>query len=83
MSDLDDRLQCAFCRKGHIFTRNQQIAFRQWTDRGYVHCQVEVPVGVCDHCSSEHWNQEAEAIIDDAVRREYNNKRTASGRSRS
>ena len=42
MSDLDDRLQCAFCRKGHIFTRNQQIAFRQWTDRGYVHCQSKL-----------------------------------------
>ena len=28
-------------------------------------------IGLCDQCGSEHWNQEAEAIIEEAVRREY------------
>ena len=71
MTDLNDSQQCDFCKKSRVITRKQQLAFRQWTDRGYVHCHVEVPIGLCDQCGSEHWNQEAEAIIEEAVRREY------------
>ena len=70
MSDLHDAQQCDVCKKGPVITRKQQLAFH-WTDRGYVHCHVEVPIGLCDQCGSEHWNQEAEAIIEEAVRREY------------
>ena len=70
MSALDDEHQCDFCKKGRVITRKQQLEFRQWTDRGYVHCHVEVPIGLCDHCGSKHWNQEDEAIIEEAVRRE-------------
>jgi hypothetical protein len=71
MSDLDDAQQCDFCKKGRVITRKQQLAFRQWTDRNYVHCRAEVPIGLCDHCGSKHWNQEAEAIVEEVVRREY------------
>ena len=71
MFDLDDSQQCDFCKKGRVITRKQQLAFRQWTDRGYVHCRVEVPIGLCDQCGAKHWNQEAEAIVEEAVRREY------------
>src|SRR5262249_54183674 len=67
MSDLE----CAFCKKGRIVTRKEELAFRQWTDRGYAHCRVEVPIGVCDRCGSDHWSQEADAIVEEAVRREY------------
>jgi hypothetical protein len=76
---LDDAQQCAFCKKGRIVTRKQELAFRQWTDRGYAHCRVEVPIGICDRCGSEHWNQEADAIVEEAVRREYD-KLPATGR---
>ena len=71
MSDLDDAHQCDFCKKGRVITRKQQLAFRQWTVRGYIHCRAEVPIGLCDRCGSIHWNQEAEALIKEAVRREY------------
>jgi hypothetical protein len=37
---------------------------------GYIHCRAEVPIGLCDRCGSIHWNQEAEALIEEAVRRE-------------
>jgi hypothetical protein len=70
-SDLDDLQQCDFCKKGRVITRKQQLAFRQRTDRGYVHCRAEVPIGLCDRCGSKHWNQEAEAIVVEVVRREY------------
>jgi hypothetical protein len=43
----------------------------QWTDRCYIHCRAEVPIGLCDRCGWEYWNQEAEAIIEEAVQREY------------
>jgi hypothetical protein len=26
---------------------------------------------LCDRCGSKHWNQEAEAIVEEVVRREY------------
>jgi hypothetical protein len=71
MSGPIDAQQCDFCKKGRVITRKQQLAFRQWTDRGYVHCRAEVPIGLCDRCGSQHWNQEAEAIVEEAVRREY------------
>jgi hypothetical protein len=51
--------------------QDRQLAFRQWTDKGYVHCRAEVPIGLCDRCGSKHWNQEAEAIVEEVVRREY------------
>jgi hypothetical protein len=71
MSDLDDAQQCDFCKKGRVIAREQLLAFRQWTDRGFVHCRAEALIGLCDHCGSKHWNQEAEAIVEEAVRREY------------
>jgi hypothetical protein len=62
---------CDFCQSGQVTRRDQHIAFRQWTDRGYVSCRVTVPLGVCDRCQSSHWNKEAEVIVEEAVRREY------------
>jgi hypothetical protein len=75
MSDSNDAQRCDFCKIGHVTRQNQQIAFRQWTDKGYVHCQAEIPIGICDHCGAKHWNADAEAIIEDAVRREYDKLR--------
>ena len=49
----------------------EQIKFRQLTDRGYIFCRAEVPIGICNRCSSKHWNKDAEAIVDDIVRQEY------------
>jgi hypothetical protein len=50
MSDPNDAQNCDFCKSGHVTRRNQQISFRQSTDKGYVFCRTVVPVGVCDHC---------------------------------
>src|SRR6516162_10437935 len=38
-------------------------------------CRAEIPIGVCDCCGAKHWNQDAEAIIEEVVRREYDNLR--------
>jgi len=51
--------------------RVDEIAFHQWTDKGYVFCRLTVPLGVCDTCGSRNWNEDVEAAIEEAVRREY------------
>jgi hypothetical protein len=71
MSDLVPAQQCEFCKNCRVIARKQQLAFRQWTDRGYVHCRAEIPIGLCDHCGLKHWNQEAEAIVEEVARCEY------------
>ena len=63
---------CYFCKKGRFVTRNEEIQFHQWTDKGYVFCRVKISIGVCDQCGSRDWNEEADAVVEAAVRREYN-----------
>lgn len=62
---------CYFCKKGEFVKRTEQMTFHQWTDKGYVYCRVSVPLRVCDRCGSRDWTEETEALIDEAVRREY------------
>ena len=71
MSDPNDVQDCDFCKIGHVARHSQQIAFRQFTDKGYVYCCTTVPVGLCDRCGARHWNADAEAIIEAVVQQEY------------
>jgi hypothetical protein len=71
MSSTCDAQCCDFCRRGTVVEHAQQVAFRQSTDKGYVFCCVDIPIGVCDHCQAQHWTADAEAIVAEAVRREY------------
>lgn len=71
MPDPNNVLRCDFCKIGRIITSSQEIAFHQWTDKGYVFCRATVPMGVCDHCGAKTWDEDAEKIIEVAVRQEY------------
>jgi hypothetical protein len=71
MSEQSNQDCCNFCQSGHVTRYFRQIPFRQQTDKGYVSCSVTIPLGVCDHCGSKHWTEDAEAITEAAVRREY------------
>jgi C4-type Zn-finger protein len=71
MSTDQDREQCPFCKKGRLIERPEKLAFHQWTDKGYVFCRVAVTIGVCDNCGLRNWNEKIEAVVDEAVRREY------------
>jgi len=62
---------CGLCRHGKIRRNMQEITFHQWTSKGNVSCTVIIPIGICDKCGAKHWNEETEAIIEDAVKREY------------
>jgi hypothetical protein len=71
MSIPNDAQRCKFCKIDSVIRGQQQIAFHQWTDRGYVFCHATIPMGVCDNCGSKSWDDIAEAIIEEAVRQEY------------
>ena len=71
MADNQNGELCYFCERGHFRERTQEIAFRQWTNKGYVFCRVSVTLGVCDNCGSRNWNEEIETLMNAAVRRQY------------
>jgi len=66
-----DASVCWICRQGRCTESRTNITFRQVTDKGYIFCDVLVPVETCGGCGARHWGDTAEAIIDAAVRREY------------
>jgi len=63
--------KCPACNEGQLFDQTKDIAFHQYTNRGYVFCRVVIPVKICDRCGAQSWDERADAIMDDAVRREY------------
>jgi hypothetical protein len=71
MSEPRNGETCPFCKKGHFTKRTQQLAFHQWTDKGYVFCRLTLTLDVCDNCGWRDWSDDVEAMIDEAVRREY------------
>jgi hypothetical protein len=71
MPDGDDASMCLFCKRGQVIKCNREIAFHQSTDKGYVFCRVIVPVSVCAECGAITSDAETEAVIEEAVRREY------------
>jgi hypothetical protein len=71
MTSQDQGEPCLLCKTGRVFQRMEQMAFRQWSDRGYVRCQVSVLTGTCDACGAKSLDAGAEQIFDEAFRREY------------
>ena len=61
---------CDFCA-GHITWRLEEMAFRQSSNKGYVHCRVALPVGTCDNCGSKTLGPDSDAIFDAEFQREY------------
>jgi hypothetical protein len=66
--------RCAVCGHSDFVRANEEIDFSQWTDRGRVFCRVRVPLCRCNSCGAKEWDEETEAIIEEAVRREYDKK---------
>jgi hypothetical protein len=61
---------CDFCGHRSVVTRFEQLAFHQWTDRGYVSCRVTVPIGTCEQCGAKSLGEAAEELIEEAARQE-------------
>ena len=71
MSAPEDVQRCESCKVGRLTRLDQTISFRQWTDKGYILCSATIPMGICDRCGAKNWDDDAEAIIEAAVREEY------------
>ena len=74
MSTGERASMCAFCGQGKAITRDEELSFYQRTDRGYVFCKVKIPMDVCPQCHTKNWDEEAEVIIEQAVRAEYDRR---------
>ena len=55
---------CPFCKRGSLIKEDREIAFSQWTDKGYVVCRVTVPTGVCMRRGSKSFTDSAESIAE-------------------
>jgi hypothetical protein len=71
MSGGNKNEYCSLCKDGELKVENTQLVFRQLTDKGYVLCRVTISIDVCTLCGLKTCGDLAEAIIEDAVRQEY------------
>ena len=71
MTAEDESMICVFCKKGRLTKRMERVAFRQSSDKGYVHCRVAILMGTCDSCHTKSSGPEAEEIFNQAFQREY------------
>jgi hypothetical protein len=71
MTDCADADLCDLCEQGKVIKRDEELAFHQWTSRGYVFCRVKIPMGTCERCGAKSWDEAAEAMIEQAVSREF------------
>jgi len=49
----------------------EEIAFRQWSDKGYVRCSVTVKVGRCMSCGMKSFPAQDDQLFEAAFQREY------------
>lgn len=71
MPDKDCAGLCELCGRRAKIKQDEELAFHQWTDRGYVSCRVTIPVSTCGYCKTRSWDETAESIIEQAVRNAY------------
>ena len=62
---------CEICKRGRVTKRMEEMAFRQWSDKGYIQCRVTILVGTCDNCRVKSLDAGSDKILDEAFRREY------------
>jgi hypothetical protein len=71
MAAEDKPVICEFCKKERVTRRMEVVAFRQWSDKGYVQCRVMILIGTCDSCNAKSLDPKAEGIFDEAFQQEY------------
>src|SRR5262245_42860372 len=70
MAADDEPTICELCKQGRVTKRVEEMAFRQWSDKGYVHCRVTILVGSCDNCGFQSLDPGSEKIMDEVFQRE-------------
>jgi hypothetical protein len=71
MSDVDQGESCPLCKYHQMERVTIDFTFHQMTDRGRVTCCVRLPRSICPRCGFESLDADAEVMLDEAVRREY------------
>jgi hypothetical protein len=71
MPTEEEPIICEFCKKGSVAKRMEEMAFRQWSDKGYVYCRAMLLIGTCDNCNAKSLDSESDKIFDEAFQREY------------
>ena len=71
MTENNDAPVCDLCRKGRLTVKMEEVAFRQWSDKGYVRCRVTVAMAACDACGTKSLAGDSDAIFDAAFQCEY------------
>jgi hypothetical protein len=71
MAAGDEPTVCEICKQGRVTKRVEEMAFRQWSDKGYIHCRTTVLVGTCDKCRVKSLDPGSDKILDEAFQREY------------
>ena len=51
--------------------RMEEIAFRQWSDLGFMCCRVAILIGNCDNCHARSLDPGSEKIFGEAFQQEY------------
>ena len=77
MAVEDEPVICEICKQGRVTKRIEEMAFRQWSDKGYTHCRVTILVGTCDNCRVKSLDPGSDKILDEAFQREYDKLRDA------
>jgi hypothetical protein len=67
----DEFAFCDFCHQQGVNWQTEEMAFRQWSDRGYVHCRVEVAVGTCPSCGTKSLRPGSDQVLDAAFQDGY------------
>jgi hypothetical protein len=70
MTGNDKEVYCDVCKQGRVTKHWEEIVFRQWSDKGYVHCRVTVLVGLCEQCGAKSLDATSK-ILDEVFQREY------------
>jgi len=62
---------CDFCHQKQVTWKTEEMTFRQWSDKGYVHCRVDLPVGTCASCGAKSLEPGSDHILDAAFEEAY------------
>lgn len=71
MAAEGEPITCEYCKKGRVAKRMEEMAFRQWSDKGYVLCRAMILIGTCDNCRAKSLDLGADEIFDQVFQREY------------
>ena len=81
MAVEDELIICEICKQGRVTKRMEEMAFRQWSDKGYIHCRVTILIGTCDNCRVKSLDPGSNKILDEAFQREYDKLRWGDGKT--